>query len=82
MAMPPPDTEREKWGKEKANFERSYNSMWRHINNARSETQAIRENYYVLLDLAVALQHDIGNGLRVNEEVHNILFQCKEKGLI
>lgn len=58
---------------ERANYERSFSSMWLEIQRARdARDDAIKKNEAGRC-LAIAIRHECGNGLRVTEEIHKFV---------
>lgn len=55
-----------KWDEEKKNYERSYKSMWEEIYRLRDARDRAWHPSDAAKDLLLALQFDLGNGLRLS----------------
>lgn len=62
-----------------ANYERSYKSMWREIEQLRRQRDAGHALDDAVRDLAIALRHDLGSGTKASEETLSALNRIESR---
>jgi hypothetical protein len=68
---------------ERKNYERSYESMWREIGNARAQRSRAIVTVDAAIDLVISMQHDMGDGttkvtLRTMDAINALRAKLRE----